>query len=119
MKVLVCGGRNYRDQKHVDDVLQSIHDTKGIEVVIHGCALGADACADFWASKAGVRIRRFPANWIAHGKSAGYIRNQEMLANGRPDCVIAFPGGAGTRNMVELAKKADIEVIIAADWRKP
>jgi UDP-N-acetylmuramoylalanine-D-glutamate ligase len=34
-----------------------------------------------------------------------------MLNEGKPDLVVAFPGGAGTENMVSLATKAGIEVI--------
>ena len=39
------------------------------------------------------------------------MRNREMLERGRPDLVIAFPGGPGTANMVKLAREAGIEVI--------
>lgn len=42
---------------------------------------------------------------------AGFIRNKEMLVEGKPDLVIAFPGGNGTDNMIDLADKAGIKVI--------
>jgi UDP-N-acetylmuramoylalanine-D-glutamate ligase len=32
---------------------------------------------------------------------------------GKPDLVVAFPGGRGTANMVEQAKQAGVEVIDA------
>jgi len=52
----------------------------------------------------------FPADWGKYSKSAGYIRNKQMLAEGKPDLVVAFPGGKGTANMVKLAKLANIPI---------
>ena len=43
-------------------------------------------------------------------KSAGHIRNQVMLDKGKPDVVVAFPGGRGTADMVRRAEGAGIEV---------
>ena len=34
-----------------------------------------------------------------------------MLMEGKPDLVVAFPGGAGTANMIKQARKAGVEVI--------
>jgi hypothetical protein len=52
----------------------------------------------------------FPANWKQYGKSAGYRRNTQMLEEGKPDIVIAFPGGRGTEMMCEIAETAGITV---------
>ena len=41
----------------------------------------------------------FPADWARHGNSAGPIRNGQMLAAGKPELVVAFPGG-GTADIV-------------------
>jgi len=38
------------------------------------------------------------------------MRNQKMLDDNKVDLVVAFPGGKGTADMVERAKKANIEV---------
>jgi hypothetical protein len=38
------------------------------------------------------------------------IRNTQMLAEGRPDGVVAFPGGRGTANMVRQAAAAGLGV---------
>src|SRR5258708_15682483 len=34
------------------------------------------------------------------------LRNRDMLCDGKPDLIIAFPGGKGTAGMVDLARKA-------------
>jgi hypothetical protein len=113
MKVLVCGGRNYRDIDRVFFELDKIHFVEGktITLLIHGNANGADRLAGHWAVARGVEIASFSADWNAHGRAAGPIRNRKMLEEGKPELVIAFPGGEGTRNMLSIAKKAGIETI--------
>jgi hypothetical protein len=47
------------------------------------------------------------------------IRNSKMLAEGKPEMVLAFPGGRGTANMVKQARSAGVsvcEVSRTADW---
>ena len=39
------------------------------------------------------------------------IRNRRMLIEGKPDLVLAFPGGKGTANMVEISRKAGVKVV--------
>lgn len=51
-----------------------------------------------------------PANWDVFDRRAGPVRNSWML-DLKPDLVIAFPGGRGTQNMVEQAKKRGIKVM--------
>jgi len=40
-----------------------------------------------------------------------YIRNQQMLDESRPDLIVAFPGGRGTKDMVDRATKAGVKVV--------
>ena len=110
IKVLVCGGRYYDNKIGVFSILGATHETLGIQAVIHGNARGADSLADEWARKNGVEIIPCPADWETHGKAAGPIRNLEMLQY-KPDLVIAFPGGNGTKDMVNKAKREGIPVI--------
>ena len=79
-------------------------------VLIHGAARGADEGAARWAKSEGIASRAYPANWRKHGKAAGPIRNQQMLDDGRPDFVVAFPGGRGTADMVRRAHAAGVPV---------
>lgn len=113
MRALVCGGRNYADYTLLKEVLDGFENFKGekITTVIHGAARGADTLAGRWARETGRQVEIYPANWKEHGKAAGPIRNREMLVEGRPEVVIAFPGGSGTANMVSISKKAGVTVI--------
>lgn len=114
-RVLVCGGRSYGDRFQfmcsMDDL---VADEGEISCVIHGgCKTGADALAAEWVLRFGGECDEdvFEADWIKHGKAAGPIRNQRMLDEGKPDLVIAFPGGKGTADMVARARKAGVEVV--------
>lgn len=125
-RILVCGGRDYDDYRHVARTLDSIcaerewimePDEFGNwlpqVVIIHGGARGADCLADQWAVVNWQESVEFPADWKRHGKMAGPIRNLQMLEEGKPDLVVAFPGGRGTAHMVKAAEERGIEVIRA------
>lgn len=72
---------------------------------------GVDEAAIDWAVVNWCVFQEFPPDWDKYGNAAGPIRNQQMLDEGKPDLVVAFPGGRGTADMVNKARKAGIEVI--------
>jgi hypothetical protein len=110
MKILVCGGREYADQRFVFDCLDAVARKHQVTAIIHGAAKGADSLGDQWAKAKGITSLPFPADWQAHGKRAGFLRNSQMLSEGKPDAVVAFTGGRGTAMMVKLAKDAGVPV---------
>ena len=120
MRILVCGGRDFSDFELLDKVLMSFENCAmgPISAIIHGDARGADSIAGAWARVNNKEEIPFPANWEKHGKAAGPIRNAEMLLQTRPCCVVAFPGGIGTSDMIKRSKKAGYRVfIITPDWQ--
>lgn len=114
MRLLVCGGRTFGRERgerfRVYTTLTEAHADQPISVLIDGGAPGADEVARTWASINGVESLTFTANWRAYGRAAGPIRNGRMLSEGRPELVIAFPGGSGTADMVSRARAAGVEV---------
>ena len=110
-RLLVCGGRNWANKIRTYAVLGNLYRERGIDVVIEGDARGADRMAGDWARKNGIDNLKFPARWEEHGAEAGPIRNRQMLKEGNPNLVLAFPGGRGTAHMVKIAREAGIEVI--------
>lgn len=110
MKILVCGGRDYSDFDRLEDELNLICLADGDFTIISGAARGADSLAIYYAKLYDVLLEVYPADWDKHGRAAGPIRNQQMLDEGKPDLVIAFPGGRGTQDMINRAEKAGIEV---------
>ena len=113
MRVIVCGGRDYQDRARVFAALSGILKKHGqITIIQGGCKTGADLHARAFASctKGIVHLINEEADWKTHGKAAGPIRNQAMLDQHSPEAVVAFPGGAGTTDMVHRAEEAGLKV---------
>jgi len=108
--ILVTGGRKFKKRSilylALDELLLQ---HKEVEI-IHGGATGADTLAGEWAYSRNMPVRIYLADWDSYGRAAGPIRNKEMLEDGKPDLVVAFPGGFGTNNMVEQALNAKVPV---------
>lgn len=140
MKVLVCGGRNFgkctkgsnggwleddrmKEHRFIRTTLDRFATAESIYYdpydnwlpsdieIISGGATGADSVAIDWAIVNWCKFQEFKADWKKYGKQAGFIRNQRMLSEGKPNVVIAFPGGNGTAHMVKIAKAAGIRVM--------
>lgn len=111
-RVLICGSRFFHDRAAVEALIATLPPGT---IVIHGAAPGADSLAGACARLAGLEVESYPADWKQYGKAAGTIRNTQMLVEGKPDIVYAFPGGSlnetkGTKNMVKQAREAGVEV---------
>ena len=113
MRVLVCGGRNYCHYLRFAEAMDALRAEVGeFAEIIHGGAKGADHCAHRYANDAArIPERVFTPDWQAHGLAAGPKRNQQMLDEGKPDLVVAFPGGRGTADMVRRAKASGVRVV--------
>lgn len=113
-KVLVCGGRDYQDYPKLasvmEDIVKNYTPDASYLLIIQGGALGADNMARLWATSEGIHSATIPALWNTYGKRAGYLRNS-VMAEMEPDLCVAFPGGKGTKMMVDLCKKKGIEVM--------
>lgn len=114
MRIIVCGGREYRNQKRLHDFLTKLHKAWPIKLLITGGADGADDLAFGWAVTYGIPYHIERAEWDKHGRAAGPIRNKKMLAL-NPDLVVAFKGGAGTEDMIRQAREANVTVIIVSE----
>ena len=109
MKVIICGSRHGLPE---GVTIQDGVDASGFEVteVVHGAAPGVDHEAGKWAFGRGIPYTYFESDWVAHGKAAGPIRNKAMAEYA--EACIAFPGGAGTRNMVKQAREHGLHVYL-------
>ncbi|WP_293854344.1 SLOG family protein [Sphingomonas sp. SCN 67-18] len=104
----VTGGRSYDNYDHVKRVL----DEERPGAIVQGeCPYGgADAMAARWCADNGVPCIGIKANFNHYGRGAGPIRNGWMLDLIEVYKVIAFPGGRGTENCVEQARRREILV---------
>src|ERR1700704_1722323 len=116
MRVLVCGGRSYENTDAIHQELIRLHWRIPINVIIHGGVSGAGVAAEAWARRNRVDVVRYPPNWECLGKRAERLRNDFMLADSRPDFLVAFPGGRDTADLAAKAMSAGIQVLHVPSW---
>ncbi len=116
-RVLVCGGRDYKDRDRVRQEMRKLGMEFGEPLIIQGGSTGADQLARDFADACGWPCVTMHAQWDAQGRAAGPIRNRRMLDLLKPHLVLAFPGGQGTYMTVTLAQRMGIPVRIVP--RKP
>ena len=117
-KLIIAGSREFDDYKTLQlgtdwflyEMVGQGWAPDDIEIV-SGTALGADRLGERFAIANGMGIKRFPANWTMHGKSAGFKRNKQMAVYA--DALIAFPLGksSGTRDMIKQARGLGLTVV--------
>lgn len=119
VKVIVAGSRTANNFELVEKSLMMYfkeHKLHRADVeIISGTARGADQLGEQFANKYGLKLTKFPADWDKYGKSAGYIRNEEMAKYANENGILfAFWDGKskGTNHMINLAKKYSLTVII-------
>lgn len=112
-RVIIAGCRDFNDyellKEKCDYFLQD--EKKEDVVIISGYASGADALGERYAQERGFQLETFPADWKAHGRAAGPIRNDRMAC--AANALIAFWDGKsrGTKNMIETAKNHNLKVV--------
>ena len=113
MRLLIAGGRFLDDVGMIRRALDRAHALGPVEVLIHGGAGVLGTVAEDWARENRLHVVRYPANWRAFGKRADAIRDAFMLADSRPDRLLALPGGKDTAALIARARAAGLAVIDA------
>jgi hypothetical protein len=110
MKTIIAGGRNINDLNLVHHAMLQI--TWPVMEVVSGMAKGVDTLGENWASKMGIPIKQFPANWDKYGRRAGPIRNEEM--GDYAEALVAIWDGKsrGTKHMIDYATKRGLKVFV-------
>lgn len=110
MKVIIAGGRDFKDydllEENCDRILANIE----VEEIVSGGQVttdpvtgekyGADYLGELYAKDNWHKVKIFPANWNKLGKRAGPIRNAQMAEYA--DMLIAFwdKRSRGTQSMI-------------------
>jgi hypothetical protein len=104
VNIAIIGSRDYPDLARVRWHVTWLAESDPQTAIISGSARGVDATAAQAARERGLAVREFPADWERHGKRAGYLRNQDIIA--AADWVLAFWDGSspGTRHALDLAQ---------------
>lgn len=111
--VVITGSRFWDDIKTLYAALDLEHKREPITLLVEGGADGADDLGRRWAKKNGISVETVPADWVTHGRSAGPIRNNEMLDRHPEARVIAFPApdSKGTVHCMKEARKRGMKVV--------
>lgn len=101
----VVGSRRFLDSTLAFKVLDRAHAKFNIVKVVSGGAVGPDKFGEWWANKNGIEVLLHLPNWDAYGKSAGFIRNADIVRDS--DFIIAFWDtiSNGTKNTMDTAFK--------------
>jgi hypothetical protein len=118
--VAVTGGRDFCNGALIESVLDALHfgsptqNKTHIELLVHGGCVGVDTIAGLWAYTNCIQTCVFAitdVQWRMAGRGSGPYRNRQMLEVTRPNLLVAFPGGCGTANCVQIARGLGIEVL--------
>jgi hypothetical protein len=110
LNIAIIGSRTFNDYQTLEAVVMNTLKEKNVKMpditIISGGAKGADSHGRDFAQKYGTQYREFLPDWEKHGKSAGIIRNNDIVKHS--DFVIAFWDGQskGTFHSLELARKS-------------
>jgi hypothetical protein len=109
VRTIIAGSRTVKDLAEVMAAIESC--PWEVSTVLCGCAKGPDTLALVWAGEE-TAVEFYPANWEKHGKSAGCIRNREMVE--KAEALIAIWDGSshGTADVITCARKAGLPVHI-------
>ena len=101
IKLAVIGSRDFPSQYLVERI---IYELPAQLRLISGGARGVDTWVELTAKHHNRWIDVYSANWSKHGKSAGFVRNNQIIKNS--DLVLAFWDGKsrGTKHSIQLAK---------------
>ena len=120
MRILITGSRDWDDFRVIELAIFNTLDEHQVPpeyaTIVHGDnPLGADFFASVLASTFGTREERHPAMWNIYGKSAGPIRNLEMIELGADICLAFIKDNSpGASHCALAAKTAGIPTYI---WR--
>lgn len=113
-RVIVAGSRGFTDYAYLEDLLDltfSLNNYPDISIV-SGTARGVDRLGEEYAENRGYPVVRYPADWEAHGRAAGHIRNRLMADNA--EVLVAFwdEKSRGTEGMIKAARERNLDVFV-------
>ena len=103
MKVAVIGSRTFNNYELLRKVLKRFF--PDAKLIISGHASGADTLAEKYAEEVGIETLIFKPDWQKMGRSAGYIRNKQIVENAQVLCVFWDAFSKGTEHSINLAKE--------------
>ncbi len=110
MKTIIAGSRLIKDYLIVKEAIKQ--SSFQITEVVSGEAVGVDGLGRRFGEENNIPVTKFPADWKAHGKGAGYIRNKQMADYAEALIAVWDGESRGTKNMIEQATKNGLKVFV-------
>lgn len=114
MNLAIVGSRTFNDYDKVKDFINRWKSYYNITIdcIISGGAKGADKLGEQYANEYDIPVKLFIPDWDKYGKSAGFIRNKDIISN--CDVCFAFWDGSsrGTKHDFELCKQMNKDCYI-------
>lgn len=118
-KVVVTGGRDYKDYPMISAALDGFHRQNTITSLVNGYADGLDKAAHGWAELNDIDPLKYEVtkkDWDRLGKRAGILRNEQMVREefdkapvyDKIKACLSFPGGPGTAHMTNYCVSKNI-----------
>jgi hypothetical protein len=103
MKIAIVGSRTWTDHLRIMAYIDAL---PAGTIIISGGAQGVDSIAAGYAEARGLSVVVFLPDWDRFGKSAGMIRNRQIVDAAQE--VVAFWDGEsrGTKGTIDLALQA-------------
>ena len=117
MKLIVAGGRDFKDYKLLKETLDNFQQEYGnITELVSGTAKGSDKLGEQYANENNIPIKRFVPDWEGLGKKAGHVRNRKMgsYAKEHNGMLVAFwdKHSRGTKGMIDYATKIGLKSVV-------
>lgn len=108
MRTIIAGSRTIIDPLEVEKAIKD----SGFEIteVICGGAQGVDSLGAAWANAHAIPCTFFMAQWEAHGKAAGPIRNNEMAESADALLLIYDGKSRGSADMLMKAHAKGLKI---------
>jgi len=94
MRVIVAGGREFKDFRLLFSALNALANEVEITEIVSGTQEGADRLGECWAKLSNIKVEPFEPDWATYGTPAGPIRNKKMAEYG--DILVLFWDGVST-----------------------
>lgn len=104
MKLAIVGSRSFDNERLAYKLLDVTAKHLGVDLVVSGGAHGADMIGEAWARSRGIAVQIHKPDWDRHGKSAGFIRNADIVHDA--DIVFALWDGK-SRGTLDTLRKAE------------
>lgn len=105
MKIAIVGSRTFDNYATLENWILSHVAVESISLVISGGASGADTLGEQFAKKYNIPTKVIRPDWATYGKSAGIVRNAEIVKECEA-CFIFWDGlSRGTKSNIDLCQR--------------